>query len=139
MDFKDLVGEHLFSGFDCVPHIKTDNESSWDSYGDDCLVCIDGLNYLITEDLCDEWRSRMTEPEITTRKIRNTFPEQKVIIKHRTKNKDWQGEDDDVLELYSMNGDLILEIGTANISDWYPSAICNFMPESMEINKLLEK
>ncbi|MCD7996466.1 MAG: hypothetical protein LUH21_04450 [Clostridiales bacterium] len=135
MDFKELTGEHLFSGFDCVPHVKNDNESKWDDYGDDCLVCIDGINYLIIEDLCDGWRSHMTEPVITTRKIKNTFPEQRVIIKYRTESNDWEGEDDDVVEIYSMTGELILEIGTANISDWYPSAVHNFMPENMEINK----
>jgi len=134
MEFKEFKGRHLLSGVDCTSHQEREAESGWEDYGDDYLICIDGINYLMIEDLNDGYRSNMLDPEITDREIKNKFEEQEVFIKHRTDGH-YSGEEADVMEIYSMSGDLILEIGTENIDDYYPSAIFNYSPENMEINE----
>lgn len=134
MELKEFRGRHLLSGVDCTPHQKREGESEWEDYGDDYIICIDGINYLMIEDLNDGYRSNMLDPEITDREIKNSFEQQEIFIKHRNYGS-YSGEEADVMEIYSMSGNLILEIGTENIGDYYPGAIFNYHPENMEINK----
>ncbi len=134
MEFKEFKGRHLLSGVDRTSHQKREGESEWEDYGDEYLICIDGINYLMIEDLNDGYRSNMLDPEITDREIKNRFEEQEVFIQHRTDGH-YSGEKSNIMEIYSMSGDLILEIGTDNIDDWYPGAVFNYIPENMEVNK----
>lgn len=134
MELSWFKGKHYFSGVDHIPHQRTDRDSEYYDYGDDCLFCIDGVNYLMIEDLNDGYRSNMLDPIFTEREIVNTFEKQEVMIKHREKGS-YYGDECDIMEICSMSGDLILEVGTDNIDNWYPSAIFNFFPENMEINK----
>ena len=135
MELKEFKGRHLLSGVEYSQHQKREGEEDWEDYGNDCLVCIDGVNYLIIEDLNDGYRSNMLDPETTDREIKNTFEEQEVFIKHREYGS-YSGDSADVMEIYSMSGELILEVGTENIGDYYPGAIFGYHPENMIINKV---
>lgn len=132
MKLKDLVGKHKLSGVDYMPSLR--NKEKYDDYGNDILFCLDGVTYLMTENEDDGYRSYMTDLEITDRKIKNMFPKQDVECKYVDKSKEWN-EESDILQLYSLGGKLILEIGTGNTDDYYPYTVFNFSPESMDINK----
>lgn len=135
MKLKEFKGRHWLSAVEYSQHQMRDEEEDWEDFGNDCLVCIDGINYLMIEDLNDGYRSNMLDPEITDREIKNTFLAQEVFIRHR-KDGSYSGEAADVIEIYSMQGDLILEVGTENIGDYYPGAIFGYYPENMDINKV---
>ena len=114
MKLEDLAGNHIFSGIDHV--------------GCEVLFQIDGSNYLVIEDGDDGYRSYMNEIEKTDRVIKNTFLGQSVKCEH-------QGEETDILKIYSLDNKLILEVGTDYFDDYYPCAVFNYYPENMDINQ----
>ena len=132
MELKDLVGIHKLSGVDYVP--STRNKEPYDYYGNDILFCLDGITYLITEDEDDGYRSYMTELEITDRQIKNVFSEQTVECKYIDKDRECN-ETSDILQIYSLDEKMILEIGTGNTDDYYPYTVFNYNPENMDINQ----
>jgi hypothetical protein len=134
MELRDLSGEHLFSGVDYIP--STSAKDEWDDFGNDILFCIDGVNYIMTEDQADGYRSYMTELEITNREIKNVFPGQKVRCEFVDKvSDDYWSESANILQIYSSDNKLILEVGTKNTDDYYPYTVFEWRPENMEINK----
>lgn len=114
MKLEDLAGNHILTGID-----HTCGE---------VLFQIDGLNYLIIEDEDDGYRSYMSELEITDRTIKNIFCGQPVRCEH-------QGEESDILRIYSSDNKIILEVGTDYTDDYYPCAVFNYYPENMDINQ----
>jgi hypothetical protein len=132
MELKDLVGEHLLSGF----------EYGSEKYEDYCgieddrqylLFILDGITYLACENPEDGYRSCMEDLEITDRKVSNVFTPIKVY-NTMMDNDDYQIND--VLEIHDgINGKVILSIGTINIDDYYPCFHCEYNPENMEINR----
>ena len=134
MELKDLVGKHKLSGVDMLyESIK----GTWGDNYDDCQVIrfiLDGVTYSAIEDPEDGYRSSMDEIRIDNGLVSNTFPEQEVICSHFIKGV--YSEEDDILEFLSANtGKLILRVGTADVDDWYPSFICEWVPENMDINQ----
>ncbi len=71
----------------------------------------------------------MAELRITTEKVRYTFPHVNVFCSMS------EADEDDVLCFRDVaNGKLILEVGTANTSDYYPYCVFCWMPENMACN-----
>ena len=132
MTLSELVGIHTFSGIDYVPSVM--NKDRWDNFGNDILFCLDGVTYVMTEDEEDDYRSAMTDLEITERVIKNTFPGQTVECKYASKRDDEWGSTD-ILQIYSLDGKLILEMGTDDTDDYYPFTVFNYYPENMDINQ----
>ena len=121
-------GWHELSGFcDCTIR---DEYSSEDINA--LIVRIDNKNYLCYEDPCDGYRSH-SELQETDKECTNTFPPQRVMVKHYDKHKD-KG-----IQLYSPDFELILLIGTDNYDDYYPVAVWEWHPENLPINKGIHK
>lgn len=127
-ELNTLAGKRMFSGIDR----KTIEKKTYGEYTEqvECVLFIlDGVTYRGVEDPNDGYRSSMDALEVSEDAVSNVFPPKEVLCKHRDKNR-YSGEDD-VLEIYNMNGGLILEIGTSNIDDYYPSFVCNFSAEEL--------
>ena len=134
MQLKDLVGVHKFSGVDYIPSTRSNEEQfKYMELGNDVIFCLDNVNFLLTENECDGYRSCMEDLEITDRQIKNTFPPQYVKCDHYT--FDECGNKSDILKIFSMDDKLILEVGTDNTDDYYPYTVFNYYPENMDINK----
>lgn len=133
VELDSLIGEHVLDGVDTyVEQVK--------KYGDDLEDAnvirfrLDGVVYLAFEDPSDGYRSRMDklivaiDPEIT-----NTFPPIRVVAIKKA-DSDWKVND--TLELIDLvTGKVVMEVGTDNTEDYYPSFVANFQPENMATNK----
>lgn len=102
------------------------------------MMYLDGALVYITEDEGDGYRSYHNTPIIfegscsAFDKIFNSktgdlpFIRRKVIITHKTDNlgEDFYGDGSDAIQVHDKEtGKLILNVGTANIGDYYPSYI----------------
>lgn len=134
MELKDLVGKHILDAVD----FTTGKVSTYGDEFEDAQLCrfrLDGNIYVAIEDPSDGYRSYLGELKIDTEnKMFNIFPPISVIGHHRTIGS--YGNKDDILELIDeTTGKIVLEIGTADIDDYYPGFIASFHPEAMQINK----
>lgn len=129
-------------------------QDSWNRDQRPCVFFIlDGVTYAAVEDPDDGYRSRLEDLyvcdgiEMPKRKLTNTFPPQAMIVRHRSRpdgpRSMWDSDqEDDVLAFYDeTTRNLVLEIGTTNIADYYPGCVLCYYPENMAINNptLVEK
>lgn len=122
-------GWHQLSGFCDCQIMQSD---IGDERLDALIIRIDEENYLCYKDPCDGYRS-LSELRKTDKECTNTFPPQRVMVKHY----DRQGNKG--IEFYSPDFDLILLIGTDNYDDYYPCAVYEWHPEHLPINKGIHK
>jgi hypothetical protein len=130
----DLVGEHVLDAVDFS------DESIKCSYGEgfeDCPACrfrLDGIVYVAVEAPDDGYRSHCREIAIDpAATMKNTFPAVSVIGRYRTKGEN--GETDDVIEFIDMHtSNVILEVGTLDIDEYYQEYVATFSPELMTGN-----
>jgi hypothetical protein len=119
-----LKGKHLLSG------VEEDVDNK------DCqrlLIKLDGDVYQFIEDDNDGYRSAMDDEnsKIINYKMKNTFNDIEVFIIYVDESN---GYDADIIRIYNIdNGELIIEVGTDNIDDYYPSFICNYNAENLGI------
>ncbi len=128
MELKELVGKHKLYGVDF--------ETFETKYGDAQLIRFKlGRNiYVATENPEDGYRSCMAEITISKDKMKNTFKPQRVIARCWAQNK---YNEADMLELISVKtGKIVLEVGTDNSDDYYPSFVASFTPENFEKEKI---
>ena len=116
-----LVGEHLFSGSDCE--------------GPDCAAnvirfVLDGRIYMAVEDENDGYRSALgTLAVVDDPPVTNSFEPIRVVVRMAT----WSG--DDYIEVIDVaNGKTVLEVGTDEADDYYPSFIATFYTDRMAVN-----
>ncbi|CUO44463.1 hypothetical protein MCI89_14465 [Muricomes sp. OA1] len=118
---KDFIGKHKLSGVDYVPSPE----------GNNILFCLDGIKYILVENEYDGYRSYMDGLDITDKKISHVFPAQVVECVYEAEIDNWES---DILFMFSLDGKLILEIGTEMVNDQYPCAVFAYYPENMDIN-----
>ena len=132
IELTDLVGKHTLDAVD----FDTNSIKTWGDRFEDCQVCrfrLDGIVYSAIEDPGDGYRSSMRELAVTEDAMTNVFPPVEVLGRHRTKGH-YSGEDD-VLELIdTVTGNVVLEVGTDNVDDYYPGFVASFHPENMATN-----
>lgn len=96
---------------------------------------LNGKVYTVTEDPGDGYRSSMSEITEGDYPMANTFASQRVIGRHRTVYE--YGGISDVLELIDVGtGKTIIEVGTDDVNDYYPTFVANFQPENMTHNAI---
>jgi hypothetical protein len=129
MELKKLIGLHTLTG---ITNESKQIESSWDnehSYDAQTLSFIlDDTIYTALEDENDGYRSCMGELLINKFQCKNTFEPIQVLGIYKEKSG---YSTSDILQLYGMDGKLILEVGTDNTDDYYPSFVSNFNPENI--------
>ncbi len=133
MELKDLVGEHVLDAVDFETEKVGDK-----GYEEDSEVMrfrLDGVVYVAQEDPSDGYRSSMRDLLVVPdARMTNVFKSIRVVGSHR--NSGEYGGEDDVLELRDLvTGEIVLEVGTHNTDDYYPSFVANFNPKNMKINK----
>jgi len=134
VELKSIVGlMHL----DAVDFIN-ERVKKWTDEWEDCSACrfrLDGKVYLAIEDPSDGYRSSLAslaqfEDEVP---MENVFPAVQVLARHRPAGR--YGREADILELIDIKtGAVVLEVGTDNTNDYYPSFVASFSPENMATN-----
>lgn len=134
MELKDLVGEHMLDAVD----FSNEQVKTWGEHFEACQVMrfrLDGKVYTATEDPSDGYRSSMNEITVGDWPMTNVFQPVRVVGRHRTVYE--YGGSSDVLELIDVGtGKTVIEVGTDNDDDYYPSFVANFQPEAMTPNVL---
>ena len=113
---EQFVGEHELGGVDM--------SGSGDANG--VVFVVDGVSYQALEDESDGYRSMLGELKVVDAPVKNVFQAVRCVGKMR-------GE---ILELTdAQSGKTVLELGTDDSDDYYPSFVCNFTPEAMSVNQ----
>ena len=129
MTIQFITGTHKMTG---IERITGERVSYADSHKD-CEVCrmvLDDTVIEIVENPDDGYRSYAEGPHEVDTPVHNTFAPISVVCTHLTDNEQ------DVLRIINIEtGAVILDVGTDNLCDYYPSWICNFSAEGLgEIN-----
>lgn len=131
MELNDLVGKRVLTGVDCY---NEEVQRSWGNYhGEHISFVLDGVTYTAIEDEEDGYRSSMRDIGVSAYVVKNTIPAEEVVGRMRTEGR-YHGTDD-VLELISTTtGKVVLEVGTENCDDYYPSFVASWSPENLSCN-----
>ena len=135
VDFESLVGMHELDAVDeSTIQIK---QYDWSDSLEDANVLrfrLDGKVYTAVEDPSDGYRSSMEKLFVSDDpEMRNVFAPVKVLA--RISDKGEYGGTAEILQLIDVrNGKVILEAGTDNSDDCYPSFVASWKPENMAVN-----
>ena len=133
MDLNALLGQHKLSGAE----YGTLTVRDWLNREEDRAVLffvLDGVTIAAEEDDNDGYRSSLGALHQSDHVVTNTFAPVAVVGTHRSRGE--YSDEDDVVELRdATTGALVLEVGTRNIDDYYPSFVGFFYPEAMAVNK----
>jgi len=130
-----LVGQ--IRGVDFRVKPKDPNET-WSEDANTMTFVLDGKAYLVMEDYNDGYRSSMRDiVEVTGVDIKNTFEPVRVLAVYCEKC-DYGGAADILKLIDVITGKTVLEAGTDNSDDYYPSFVANFTPENMSVNARVE-
>ena len=125
-ELRDFVGLHRLQGVD----FENSKIAGYDVMFDDAQMMrfkIDGKIYVATEDPTDGYRSSLKDIVLSEDKMKNVFRGQQVLGKYEGTN------DRDILEFVSVKtGKVVLEVGTDNADDYYPSFVASFNPKNFE-------
>jgi hypothetical protein len=127
-ELKDLVGMRKFSGFDRRTETVKD-ECGEHADSEVCLFVLDGVTYRAEEDPEDGYRTSMKPLAFTNEEVKNSFDPVDVFCVHRTTGE--YSDVDDILQIMNLKADIILEIGTENIDDYYPVFVSKFSAENI--------
>jgi hypothetical protein len=123
---ESLIGEHVLDGVD----LCTDRVKAWGGSFEDAEVIrfrLDGTVYTAVQDASDGYRSAMRDIFAEECEIKNAFPPIRVLAS--------TVDDGNILELRDMvTGKVVVEVGTADADDYYPSFVAKFHPENMTTN-----
>ncbi len=130
MELKELIGLHTLTG---ITNENKKLQSKWDedeTYDAQAFTFIlDGVVYTAIEDNNDGYRSAMGELKINEFACYNLFEPIQVLGIYIDQSGSYDKAD--LLHLYSMNGKLLLEVGTRNSDDYYPSFVSAWHPENI--------
>lgn len=133
VELDSLVGEHVLDAVDTF----TESVKQYGENFEDCELIrfrLDGVAYTATEDPSDGYRSCLGTLFVSPDEpMRNVFTPIKVLAKKKD-NEEWQVND--TLQLIDMvTGKVVVEVGTDNTDDYYPSFVSYFAPENMATNQ----
>ena len=131
MKTEDLTGNRILSGVELsIEQIR----QYGDNFEDATVIrfVIDGITYKAKEDPNDGYRSQCEDIEISEEEISNMFEPHEVIGTMK-ENNEWY-KNDVIIFTDVKTGKTVLEIGTENSDDYYPSCVMYFAPENLFIN-----
>ena len=94
--------------------------------------------YSMYEDPDDGYRSHLSEIKVDQHEIRNTFAPCIVVCTHVARQRDAYDNEKavDILKVRcAETGKLIIEVGTDNVDDYYPTCVMSFNPENLIHNQ----
>lgn len=136
VSLDSLVGEHVLTGVDLVEFRTKDEEpEAWsDDVAQRVVFTLDGVTYKASEDPGDGYRSSLRSLLIGG-EVRNTFPPCRVICTRGVPpTGGYETSRDSLVMTDTATGKVVLEIGTHNDDDYYPSFVGFFDPTAMAIN-----
>jgi hypothetical protein len=110
---------------------KARDEYEYDQNG--YLFRLNGRNYAIWENPDDGYRS-YCEMEETDQPCSNTFPPQEVFVELYDCECNYE-RNQGIMIRNIDDASLILKLGTDNYDDYYPTAVMEWHPENLPINK----
>lgn len=128
-----LVGLKMLDAVDFTNERCQRYSDEWE----DCQACrfrLDGKVYLAIEDPSDGYRSSLASLSEYQEEcpMQNVFQPVQVLARHRDSGSYHEA---DILEIIDVStGKTVLEVGTENSDDYYPSFVANFRPENMVTN-----
>lgn len=138
IELNTLVGEHILTGVD-HEQVRIVDAGGYD-YEDATMLrfVLDGQIYVATEDPNDGYRSSLRSLLIVDGPpVANMFAPVRVFVREAGSDREYVN---DYLEFIDANnGKTILEVGTDNADDYYPSFVGRFWPERMAVNAAIEK
>lgn len=130
-NISTLCGAKMLTGIDRYNEVRP-TPYSGDQDVEVCRIELDGVIYEFYEDPNDGYRSGHLGPSIIEGSIANKFPAVPVVGSHVEQAIGSYADGADVLRLVNAStGKTILEVGTDNVDDYYPSWICNFSAENI--------
>ena len=137
---KELEGDHILSGVELGQAMHKRDGWPEKDYCNYVKFTIDGIHYRVFEDPSDGYRSYCEDLEIVDNPCNTRLPDIEVEVKYisvkHLGDSDFWTEDCDVIQFIDKaNGKLILEVGTENVGDWYPSCVFHYYPENMACNE----
>lgn len=140
VDFSDLVGERILTGVSEGEVRHKPYEWSGEEVANTITFVLDGVAYTAQEDPSDGYRSYLGELYVGG-ECANRFDAVRVSARTVTSRTTTTANGYswttvvDLLELVDVEtGKVVLEVGTDNSDDYYPSFVASFMPEHMAIN-----
>lgn len=135
VSMESLCGAHVLSGVDQGDAQLQPYEGA--GYDVDCnwiRFVLDGVIYQATEDPDDGYRSSMRDLAIVSDPVANVFPPCAVVGTIRATGE--YGGNSEVLSFIDeRTGKVVLEVGTDNSDDYYPSFVAFFDPRAMAANQ----
>jgi hypothetical protein len=132
LELKDLIGEHILDAVD----FSNEQVKTWGDEFEACQVMrfrLGGMVYTVVEDPSDGYRSSMREITAGDWTMTNIFAPLRVVGRHRTVCG--YGGSSDVLELIDIGtGKTVIEVGTDDDDDYYPSFVATFNPVALMPN-----
>lgn len=140
MELKDLVGTTILQG--CEWGKAKHASSQWREPEDVDVIHfkLGPTTYSMYEDPDDGYRSHLGTIEVDKHEIKNTFAPCVVKVTHRTSRPNtWDDISEtavDILEIRcAETGKVIIEVGTDNTDDYYPSCVMSFTPGNLIQNQ----
>lgn len=132
IDPHALIGMHMLSGVD---RFSTSHNTTLSNRMAECFrFCLDGITYAAMEDPSDGYRSSMECLYTDGESINMSFAAVSVLLIKKQQGQYSKG--DSVFQMIDvLNGNVVLEFGTENSDDYYPSFVASWKPENLYINK----
>lgn len=129
----DLIGDHMLDAVDTY----VERVNTWGKNFEDANVIrfrLDGIVYTAIEDPSDGYRSCLDKLTAEAdAEVKNVFPPVRVTARKKADDKYCKN---DTLELVdAVTGKVVMEVGTDNTDDYYPSFVSSFSPENMATNQ----
>lgn len=136
VDLKDLVGTTILQGCEWgkADRVRYNNEVET---VDVIHFKLGPTTYSMYEDPDDGYRSHLGEIKVDVHEIANTFAPCIVVCTHHTRQKTSYNDEKsvDILEVRcAETGKVIIEVGTEDTDDYYPSCVMSFKPENLPHN-----
>jgi len=138
-NLESFVGNHVLTGVDMFDTKFKDDSHYLHADTANCIrFRLDGITYIAMEDPEDGYRSCLGSLFVSADKVKNTFPPCEVICVYRNKEDEtrtYSVECDIIRFIDKTTGLVVLEIGTTNTDDYYPSFVGIFNPQNMAVNQ----
>lgn len=137
MELSDFIGKTFdLTGCDVFPTLpKEFDELKGD--GSSCIIfTLDDVNYAVIEDESDGYRSSMKEIKIVRSvPVKNIFEACRVTC--RDTSSSHNSSAGSLVQFVDVDtNEVVLEVGTNNDDDYYPSFVSRFNPKAMSANTL---
>lgn len=132
VELDSLVGGHML---DAVDMFTENVKKTYGDYYEDCELIrfrLNGTIYTAIEDPSDGYRSSLESLIVTpTAEMKNVFPAVQVVARKKAAG---YGTNDTLEFIDVVTGKVVMEVGTDNSDDYYPSFVGAFFPENMATN-----